>query len=116
MAMKFLTCTAQPSSPEQANMLMDLWNEYEEGQSKPAQLVRQIDKLECLQQAVLYQQRYQLPLEEFLDLKDNITLPELQPLLNTCLAKYDEVRMRQRDALVVIFVSGKCRHIWTVPI
>ncbi|OAL07202.1 cytidylate kinase [Phaeosphaeriaceae sp. SRC1lsM3a] len=106
MAMKYLTCTAQLTSPDQANMLMDLWNEYEEGQSKAAQLVRQIDKLECLQQAVLYQQRYRLPLEEFMDLKNNVTLPELQPLLNSCLAKYDEVKTRQRDATAVIFVSG----------
>lgn len=113
MAMKYLTCTAQLTSPDQANMLMDLWNEYEEGQSKAAQLVRQIDKLECLQQAVLYQQRYRLPLEEFMDLKNNVTLPELQPLLNSCLAKYDEVKTRQRDATAVIFVSGKCPNFWT---
>jgi 5'-deoxynucleotidase YfbR-like HD superfamily hydrolase len=113
MAMKYLTCTAQPASSDQADMLMDLWNEYEEGQSKAAQLVKQIDKLECLQQAVLYQQRYHLPLEEFMNLKDNITLPELQPLLKSCLSKYDEVRTRQRDAIVVVFVSGECRQMWT---
>jgi 5'-deoxynucleotidase YfbR-like HD superfamily hydrolase len=88
-------------------MLVDLWNEYEDGQSKTAQLVKQIDKLECLQQAIMYQQRYQIPLEEFMDLKEKITLPELQPLLTQCLAKYEEVKTRQREPLLVIFVSGK---------
>jgi 5'-deoxynucleotidase YfbR-like HD superfamily hydrolase len=107
MAMKFLACAARSSSPDQAEMLLALWDEYEEGRSKPAQLVKQIDKLECLQQAVLYQQRYQIPLHEFMDLKDKVTLPELKPLLKVCLQKYDEVRIRQQNDLVVVFVSGK---------
>jgi 5'-deoxynucleotidase YfbR-like HD superfamily hydrolase len=107
MAMKFLACTAKSWSPDQANMLLDLWNEYEEGQSKPAQIVKQIDKLECLQQAVMYQQKYQIPLQEFMDLKEMVTLPELKPLLDVCLRKYEEVKMRQHDDLVVVFVSGK---------
>jgi hypothetical protein len=32
--MEFLTCTAQSLSSDQANMVMDLWNKYEDGESK----------------------------------------------------------------------------------
>lgn len=36
------------------NDFQELWNEYENQQSKEAQFIKQIDKLECIMQAVCY--------------------------------------------------------------
>ncbi|KAF2028940.1 cytidylate kinase [Setomelanomma holmii] len=107
MAMKYLACTLHDSSTNLREMLVDVWHEYEAGQSQAAQLVKQVDKLECIQQAIVYRQKHSIPrLDEFMELQAKITLPELQPLLQVCLKRYEVVKMSQQDDMVIVFVSG----------
>lgn len=106
MAFKFLACTLRSSHPAFANSMTDLWYEYEEGKSDAAVLVRQIDKLECMHQAVIYEERDGIDMSEFMKLKEAVTLTELQPLLDACLQKHEEVAARKEVGLFVIFVSG----------
>jgi len=107
MALKFLACTIRSSNSDFADSILDLWREYEEGKSEAAILVREIDKLECIHQADVYEQRSGADLSEFMELKEKVTLPGWQPLLNDCLYKHEETRMRKANNPIVIFVSGK---------
>jgi hypothetical protein len=107
MALKFLACTLRSSNPDFADSILDLWHEYEDGKTDTAILVRQLDKLECIHQAVVYEERSGVDLGEFMELKEKVTLPGWQPLLNDCLHKHEEIKMRKEKNPVVIFVSGK---------
>jgi hypothetical protein len=112
MALKFLACTLRASNPDFADSILDLWHEYEDGKTDTAILVRQLDKLECIHQAVVYEERSGVDLGEFMELKEKVTLPGWQPLLNDCLHKHEEIKMRKEKNPVVIFVSGKlCRYL-----
>ncbi|KAF2633000.1 cytidylate kinase [Macroventuria anomochaeta] len=104
MALKFLACTIRSSNPSFADSILDLWYEYERGESPAAMLVREIDKLECIQQANVYEGRSGTDLGEFMALKEKVTLPVLQPLLNDCLHEHEEFTKRTKTRLVVIFL------------
>ncbi|KAF1363472.1 cytidylate kinase [Lizonia empirigonia] len=106
MALKFLACTVRTWNPDFADLILGLWYEYEKGESDAAMLVRQVDKLECIQQANIYQQRSGVDLGEFMELKDKVTLPVWQPLLNNCLQIHEEMARRDKSDLVIIFISG----------
>ncbi|CAG5138837.1 uncharacterized protein ALTATR162_LOCUS449 [Alternaria atra] len=106
MALKFLACTLRSSNPDFADLLLELWHEYEDGKTETAILVRQLDKLECIHQAVVYEQRNGRDLGEFMELKEKVTLPGWQQLLNDCLHKHEEIQSRKAKSPVVIFVSG----------
>jgi 5'-deoxynucleotidase YfbR-like HD superfamily hydrolase len=106
MALKFLASTIRATNPDFAHMILELWYEYEEGKTRTALLVRQVDKLECLHQAVLYEERTGKDMSDFISLKEKITLPELKPLLDSCLQKYSELTLRKQANIVVVFVSG----------
>ncbi|KAF2113719.1 cytidylate kinase [Lophiotrema nucula] len=106
MAFKFLACTLRSSHPTFADSILDLWHEYENRETQAAMLVHQIDKLECLNQAVIYEQRTGIDLDEFMELEEKISLPQLRPLLDACLQKRKEVALRQQAGLTVVFVSG----------
>jgi hypothetical protein len=117
MALKFLACTIRSSNPDFADSLLELWHEYEDGKTETAILVRQLDKLECIHQAVVYEQRSGRDLSEFMNLKEKVTLPSWQPLLNDCLRKHEEIQARKSNNPVVIFVSGKLNYsflIWLI--
>ena len=59
-----------------------LWEEFESGTSPEAQFIRQVDKLEMILQASIYEHQGWDTLDEFFDCnKLMITLPELQILL-----------------------------------
>ncbi|KAK9849948.1 hypothetical protein WJX84_009817 [Apatococcus fuscideae] len=45
----------------------ELWNEYEQGSSANAQLVKDFDKVEMILQAFEYEQAHQMNLQEFFD-------------------------------------------------
>jgi UMP-CMP kinase len=90
-----------------ADTMIDLWYEYEKGETQAARLVKQVDKLECIHQAVVYETQNDVALDEFMTLKDKVTLPELKPLLETCLDRRGEIVMRKKSDIVVIFVIGK---------
>ncbi|KAF1357332.1 cytidylate kinase [Lizonia empirigonia] len=106
MALKFLACTVRSWNPSFADSILDLWYEYEKGESGAAMLVRQVDKLECIQQANIYQQRTGIDLGEFMELKEKVTLPVWQPLLDDCLHSHEETVRRKNVDLVVILISG----------
>jgi 5'-deoxynucleotidase YfbR-like HD superfamily hydrolase len=106
MAFKFLKCTIHESHPDFAEMILELWKEYEEGISEVARLVQQIGKLECMLQAVSYEEQTGKDMSEFMKLGESVTLPQLQPLLEECLTDYQKVQLRKRNEIVVIFVSS----------
>ncbi len=57
---------------------LQLWDEFESGTSPEAQFVRQVDKLEMVLQASVYEHQGWDSLSEFFDCsRDNISLPEL---------------------------------------
>jgi len=106
MALEFLACSIRPTNPKFANQLLELWGEYEEGKTRAALLAKQMDKLECIQQAIIYEERTGKDMSDFMLLKEKVTLLELKPLLDTCLQKYDELKQRKQTDIVVVFVSG----------
>ncbi len=64
------------------NEYIHLWEEYESGITPEAQFVRQIDKLEMILQASIYEHQGWENLAEFFDCSNaKITLPELTHLL-----------------------------------
>jgi 5'-deoxynucleotidase YfbR-like HD superfamily hydrolase len=107
IALKFLACTIRSLNPDFADSVLDLWHDYEDGATNTAVLVQELDKLECIHQAVVYEQRSGVDLSKLIDLKEMVTLPALQPLSNECLQKYDEIKTRKEKHLVVIFVSSE---------
>lgn len=111
MALKFLACTIRPSNPGFADSLLENWYEYEAGETQASLLVRQMDKLECIDQAILYEERSGLGLGEFMALKEQITLPELKPWLQMRLQDYENLKARKNANIVVVFVSGKIGHV-----
>lgn len=109
LAVKFLACTVRQSKPHFAGSLWDLWHEYDVGNTKAAQLVKQMDQLEAMHQALIYEERSGLDLGEFMKLKDQVSLPELQPWLKTLLTDYETLRSRKSTDFTIIFVSGMFR-------
>lgn len=107
MALKFLACTMRSTNPDFADRILELWHEFEKGETRVALLVRQIDSLECMHQAVIYEERAGEDMSEFMKLEEKITLPELKPLLDTVLRKSEELKMRKRADVVIVFVSGR---------
>jgi HD domain len=106
MALKFLACTIRSFNPAFADLILDHWLEYEAGETRTSLLVRQMDKLVCMDQAVIYEERSGLDLGEFMALKEQITLPELKPWLEIVLQKHENLGLRKSADIVVIFVSG----------
>lgn len=111
MALKFLACTIRPSNPGFADSLLENWYEYEAGETQASLLVRQMDKLECMDQAFLYEERSGLGLGDFMALKEQITLPELKPWLQMRLQDYENLKARKNANILVVFVSGKTGHV-----
>lgn len=111
MALKFLACTVRPANPKFADSLLETWYEYEAGDTKASLLVRQMDKLESIDQAILYQERSGLDLCEFIGSNQQIDLPELEPWLHRRLQDYENLRARKNTNPVVVFVSGKTGHV-----
>lgn len=50
-----------------AQTYLALWDEFEQGQSAEAQVIKQLDRLEMALQAVVYEQQSQVTLSEFFD-------------------------------------------------
>lgn len=107
MALKFLACSVRSWNSDFADSILDLWYEYERGESAAAILVRQVDKLECIQQASVYEKRCGMDLGDFMQLKSRITLPVWQPLLNECLYEHEKLSRRAKIRPTIIFVSGR---------
>lgn len=80
LALTYLACLIRPVNPSFADEIEELWSEFEAGDSKTAQLVRSVDALECMHQAVVYEERSQLEknLGEFMDLETKVSASELR--------------------------------------
>jgi 5'-deoxynucleotidase YfbR-like HD superfamily hydrolase len=101
MALKYLKIIICRTNPAFADLMMELWYEYEKGKTRAAHLVREIDKLECIQQAVIYEERTGKDMSDIMKLKANVTQPELQQLLDTTLRKYGKLQqVKQAEAPV----------------
>ena len=62
---------------------VNLWEEYEEGNSAEAKFVRQLDRLEMLLQASVYEQQGQADLSDFFSSTGwDVFSPELQSIFN----------------------------------
>lgn len=68
-------------------------------------------KLEFMDQAILYEERSGLGSVNFMDLNEQITLPELKSWLQMRLQDYDNLKARKNANIVVVFISGKPGHI-----
>jgi putative hydrolase of HD superfamily len=72
--------------------IIDLWNEFELGETREAQLVRQVDKLEMGLQAEVYRLQGKPRLHEFVEsARQNIDEPLLLELLNNLSEEQDSV-------------------------
>lgn len=111
MALKYLACTIRPSNPRFADLILEHWYEYEAGETRTSLLVRQMDKLEYMDQAIIYEERSGLDLGEFMALKGQITLPELKPWLEIRLQDYEDLKSRRNADIIVVFVSGMTGYI-----
>lgn len=86
-----------------------LWREYEENETKVAQFVNQVDKLECIQQAAIYDKRTHgkiSRLNEFRALRAKITEPWLSELADQTLAEWDAAKARRESTAPMIFLIG----------
>ncbi|KAL9632746.1 MAG: hypothetical protein Q9204_003662 [Flavoplaca sp. TL-2023a] len=106
MALKFLACTIRPLKPSFADLILELWCEFEAGETRTSQLVRQIDKLECIDQAIIYEERSGVNLGNFMALEEQITLPELKSWKKIRLQDYENLKSRKKAPITVVFVSG----------
>ncbi|MFX0065021.1 MAG: HD domain-containing protein [Candidatus Hermodarchaeota archaeon] len=74
----------------QVNMgLLELWKEYEEGNSKEAEICRQIDKFEMILQAYEYENKVNANFEEFWQSEKEITHPLLRKMI-------DELKVKRK--------------------
>ena len=87
---------------------MALWSEFEEGTSKAARLVRATDALECMTQAVEYEERSrrQADLTEFMGLESRVTVPELKDWVDHLKQERENVWSRENTDILVLFVLG----------
>ncbi|MBL7161132.1 MAG: HD domain-containing protein [Anaerolineales bacterium] len=67
----------------QGAQYIQLWEEFESGKSPEAQFIQQVDKLEMVLQASVYEHQGWGGLDEFFCAKEKISLPELQHLLES---------------------------------
>ncbi len=79
-------------SPDLKTLFIGAWDEYEEGKTPEARLVRQADKLESWLQALEYrEQQPGLVIESFsIGTNQAVTDPDLRDLLNAIRARFDE--------------------------
>ncbi|EPS39042.1 hypothetical protein H072_7181 [Dactylellina haptotyla CBS 200.50] len=64
-----------PISELIANEFMDLWNEYETGQSPEAIFVKDVDRYELILQTMEYEKTHKLDLSEFLHVAEGVKTP-----------------------------------------
>ncbi|KAK2061337.1 P-loop containing nucleoside triphosphate hydrolase protein [Colletotrichum caudatum] len=58
LGVQYLSLLLKRSNPYWASRMIQIWDDYESGETRVAKLVHQVDKLECLHQAFIYFKRY----------------------------------------------------------
>ena len=84
--------------------MLKLWYEYETEKTQASQLVRQMNKLKCIDQTIIYEKRSKLNLREFMTLKEQITLSELKSWLKLRLQNYENLKLKKKTNITVMFV------------
>ncbi|CAN3369177.1 5'-deoxynucleotidase Ygk1p [Diutina catenulata] len=85
---KYLSTLLKPYNPDFAHEIVELWLDYEEIRTIEARYVKDIDKLEMIQQAWEYEQEYglQYNLDEFYLSRPAIKTPEIGQLCDDLVA------------------------------
>ena len=107
MGLKYLACTVRASNPQFAESILEHWYEYKAGRTRAAILMRQMDVLECIDQAIIYKERCGLDMGRFIALTEQVTSPELKPWLMIRLRDYQELQLRNKASIEVVCLSGK---------
>jgi hypothetical protein len=103
----FLSCLVHATNPTFSSSIMDLWSEFESGETKEAILVRDFDTFECLVQALEYERSQGVKsLQEFLPEADRIETPEIKVWVKHQLLEREVFWARKADSVLVIFVLG----------
>jgi len=108
LAFKYLSCLAKPVNPAFAGEITALWCEFEEGITDAARLVRSTDALECMTQAVEYEERLrrQADLKEFMELESQVTVPTLKEWVKHLKQDREDIWSPERADILVLFVLG----------
>ncbi|CCF42545.1 cytidylate kinase, partial [Colletotrichum higginsianum] len=114
LGLTYLSCLLKASNPYWASRILGIRHEYESGVTRVAQLVRQVDKLECLHQAFLYLKRYkrqrnfEATMKDFKDLRKKISDPWLSAQADFILADWAllEKKEQQRSPGIVLVIGG----------
>ncbi|CAF9938705.1 MAG: HD domain-containing protein 2 [Heterodermia speciosa] len=109
LAIQFLSALNQPGNMAFAVELESVWKEYEEGKTKEAQLVRDIDVYERLVQAKEYEvrERGEKDLGDFfVQWEEIITTSEIKRWTEFLLRERETFWSRKKASAVIIFVLG----------
>ncbi|KAK1471217.1 cytidylate kinase [Colletotrichum abscissum] len=113
LGVEFLSLLLKPSNPYWASKMVEVWDEYEEGTTRVAKLVHQIDKLECLHQALIYLKRhqgktdFQKSFASFKELRKKISDPWLSADADAILGEWNALTNKEQQASTnVVFVIG----------
>jgi len=87
-------------------MIFELWREFEEGKTQAARIAQEVDELEAVVQSLIYKRRAGIQVHDFMEEGENITLPQLTPLVDQCRQEHQELESREQLDIVVIFISG----------
>lgn len=108
LAFQYLSILAKPVNLAFAEEITALWCEFEEGITDAARLVRSTDALECMTQAVEYEERSrrQADLKEFMELESRVTVPTLKEWVDHLKRDRRDVWSRERADITILFVLG----------
>lgn len=107
LGVQYLSCLLVESNPLLAAKLPEVWLEYEKSETRIAKLVHQIDKLECLHQALIYRKRHGdgHRLKEFQYLRNKVSDPWLATQADAIMAEWAMMQQKQ-FSISIIFVIG----------
>jgi 5'-deoxynucleotidase YfbR-like HD superfamily hydrolase len=109
LAMDFLASEATDVNSSFARDLKQIWLEFESGKTDASHVARDLDKLECVSQAVVYEKRSRLKknLDDFLPLLTDIRTPILKQWAEHLRHERAALWSRESPQILVIFIIGK---------
>ncbi|KIW44381.1 uncharacterized protein PV06_05393 [Exophiala oligosperma] len=105
---RYIKSLLDPFDPTLGEKLRTAWLEYEEGMTREAQYMYDVDKLECMIQAFEYEQMTlgEKNLEEFQGLAPKIRLPETRQWLKLLGQERQAYLLNRLNRIRVVFVIG----------
>lgn len=106
---RYIKSLLDPFDPTLGEKLRTAWLEYEEGMTREAQYMYDVDKLECMIQAFEYEQMTlgEKNLEEFQGLAPKIRLPETRQWLKLLGQERQAYLLNRLNRIRVVFVIGE---------